>query len=114
MNSVAESPYDYLFTANTLHIMSWQSVENLFCWLPKILKPGGLLFTYGPFKFEGCFTSESNKSFDVYLKKNNPEQGIRDIEALEKLACKMDIGLLNRHDLPANNHLLVWRFNPAA
>ena len=57
--------YDAMFTANTLHIMSWTEVQQLFAALPPLMAPGGLLVVYGPFKHHGQFSTESNAQFDA-------------------------------------------------
>ena len=110
----ALSLYSHIYTANTLHIMSWESVMNFFQWIPKLLQTQGLLFIYGPFKFKGSFTTASNERFDGFLKQKAPHQGIRDFEAIEILAAKFGLVLHAKHDLPANNHLLVWMKQQAA
>ena len=104
-----ELSVDALYTANTLHIMGWSSVENFFAGLPKILGANGKLIVYGPFNYNGEFTSESNASFDVWLKDRNPVSGIRDFEAVNKLAEQAGLRLLEDSPMPANNRLLVWQ-----
>lgn len=101
--------YTYIYTANTLHIMSLDEVV-IFCQeVGELLKPSGFLFIYGPFKFDGNFTSDSNIDFDLYLKSNNPLSGIRDFERIETELRSKRISFEKRYDLPANNHLLVFR-----
>lgn len=97
-----------VFTANTLHIMSWAEVEVLFARLDRYLLPGALLCSYGPFNRDGHYTSESNERFDQWLKARDPLSGIRDLEALVDLAQRAGLALREDHALPANNHLLVW------
>lgn len=100
---------DGVFSANTLHIMAWQSVENFFAGLPRILKPGGLLVVYGPFNYNGQFTSESNARFQQWLVSVDPARGIRDFEAINSLAEGIGLRLLEDNAMPANNRLLVWQ-----
>lgn len=102
-------PHDHLFTANTLHIMSWPAVEAFFAQLPQLVNDGGYVFTYGPFKYGGEFTTDSNAAFDVWLKQRAPHQGIRDIEAIQALAEQAGLQLLDDVSMPANNQTLVWR-----
>ncbi|UTW44699.1 DUF938 domain-containing protein [bacterium SCSIO 12696] len=99
---------DGVFTANTLHIMSWQSVQNLFVHVGKVLSPGGRFCIYGPFNYNGQYTSDSNASFDVWLKETASHRAIRDFEAVEKLAKEQSMSLLDDYEMPANNRLLVW------
>jgi|TARA_R100000656_G_scaffold25525_7_gene22520 SAM-dependent methyltransferase len=100
---------DAVFTANTCHIMSWQSVISLFAGLEKLLQPGAHVVIYGPFNYGGEFTSDSNARFDQMLKQNAPYRGIRDFEAINGLADEAGLTLLDDHAMPANNRLLVWQ-----
>ena len=55
---------DGVFTANTLHIMSWQEVVAMYRGIGEVLAPRGLLCVYGPFRYAGEYTSDSNRAFD--------------------------------------------------
>ncbi|MFT5420357.1 MAG: cyclopropane fatty-acyl-phospholipid synthase-like methyltransferase [Candidatus Endobugula sp.] len=101
--------YDAVFTANTLHICSWQQVELFFQHATQSLKPNGYLIVYGPFKYAGEYTSESNARFDQFLKATHPGRGIRDIEKLTKLAIGNSLALVEDQAMPANNRLLVFK-----
>ena len=103
------TPVDAIFSANTAHIMTWDTVQSFFQQLPLLLVPGGVLVLYGPFNYHGKYTSESNQQFDAYLKQNNPLQGIRDFEAIDALAKQANLSLLEDNPMPANNRLLVWQ-----
>lgn len=98
-----------VFSANTTHIMHWHMVEALFAGIEKILQPGGQFLLYGPFNFNGSFSSDSNARFDVWLKARDPKSGIRDFEALDQLADNAGLHLDSRYVMPANNHILAWR-----
>ena len=100
--------YDALFSANTLHIMSVQEVEKCFTGIGQVLEPGGVLAIYGPFNYQGQFTSDSNARFDQWLKSRDPASGIRDFEAIDALARPQGLALLHDHAMPANNRTLVW------
>ena len=102
--------FDALFTANTLHIMSWADVRALFAALPAVLTPDAVLAVYGPFNYEGRFTSPSNASFDAWLKQHySPHSGIRDFAAVDELARSIGFALVEDRQMPANNRMLVWR-----
>lgn len=98
-----------LFTANTLHIMHWNEVECLFRQLNKYLVADAIMCIYGPFNYDGNYTSESNQRFDQWLKDRDPESGIRDVEAIAGLAEGIGLQLVDDHAMPANNRLLVWQ-----
>jgi len=100
---------DAVFSANTLHIMSWQAVEALFAGLPRILEPGGVVAIYGPFKYGGQCTTASNAAFDAMLRERDPESGLRDFEEVDALVAAVGLELQADHAMPANNQLLVWR-----
>lgn len=99
---------DAVFTANTLHIMSWQNVESLFRGFLSVLQPGGVVCIYGPFRYAGRYTSPSNEEFDQALKQREPASGIRDVSDLTALADTVGLHLDADHDLPAFNRLLVF------
>ncbi len=100
---------DAVFSANTLHIMSLTKVEIFFDRLNHVLNPNAFLCVYGPFNYQGCFTSESNARFDEWLKRQNPLSGIRDFEWVCQLAEAIGLELLSDHEMPANNRLLVFQ-----
>ncbi len=101
--------YDAVFSANAVHIMSEDDVECLFEGIGKVLEAEGLLVLYGPFNYQGNYTSESNARFDIWLKNNNPKSSIRDFEWLDSLANKAGMILQGDYEMPANNRILVWR-----
>jgi len=102
------SEIDAVFTANTLHIMSWKSVQVFFESLGEVMRPGAIFCSYGPFNVDGTYTSASNARFDIWLKEQNPLSAIRDLEALISLANKAGIKLLEDIAMPANNKTLIW------
>jgi hypothetical protein len=73
-----------------------------------MLPAGGVLVAYGPFRYAGNFTTESNASFDRSLRERDPASGIRDIEAVNRLAEAQGMMLMADHSMPANNRLLLW------
>lgn len=99
---------DGIFTANTLHIVSWSLVKNFFKEAGIHLVKDGVLTIYGPFNYQRKFTSESNAQFDIWLKNRDPESGIRDFEEICELAEQAELSLIEDYDMPANNRLLVF------
>ena len=99
---------DAIFTANTMHIVSWKLVQRFFEGTEKTLKKGGKLCIYGPFNYEGKFTCESNANFELWLKDRDENSGIRDFEAIEVLAKSAGLSLMTDHSMPANNRLLEF------
>jgi cyclopropane fatty-acyl-phospholipid synthase-like methyltransferase len=101
--------YDAVFSANTLHIMSWPEVQRFFEMLPGVTSPGALLTFYGPFNYDGRFSSASNAQFDAQLRQGDPQRGIRDFEAVHALATVAGFKLLEDRAMPANNRCISWR-----
>jgi SAM-dependent methyltransferase len=103
---------DGIFTANTLHIMSWAEVQALYQGVGTVLAPGGVLCVYGAFRYGGEYTSDSNREFDQSLQARDPKSGLRDIEAVTALAAQYGLSLRADHDLPAFNRLLLFAKEP--
>ena len=103
---------DTVFNANTVHIITWPEVERLFAGIARVLNPSGILCLYGPFKYKGEFTSESNARFDALLKSRNRNSGIRDFETINRLAETHDLLLVKDVAMPNYNQTLVWQRAP--
>lgn len=99
--------YDAVFSANTLHIMAWPQVEQTFALLAKLSSCHDLCI-YGPFNYNGAFTSDSNARFNNWLQQRDPNSAIRDFEAVDALAQNAGFLLHKDHPMPANNRLLHW------
>jgi SAM-dependent methyltransferase len=104
-----EGPFDCLFTANTFHIMSQQAVTRCIEQGAAILSPGGHFIVYGPFRYQGRFTSDSNAAFDAHLRERDPASGIRDQEWVCEIMAGQGLMLAADHDMPANNRTLVFQ-----
>ena len=101
-------PVDAVFNANTVHIISWPEAERLFAHIARVIAPGGCVCFYGPYNYGGNFTSESNARFDAWLKSRDPNSGVRDFEAVNRLAASHGLELLHDIAMPSNNRILVW------
>ena len=93
---------------NMIHISPWSSTSALFKLGHTIIKPGGLLITYGPYRVNGQMVA-SNIDFDLSLKSRNVEWGIRDIEDVEKIGQNYGFILEQTIEMPANNLTLLFR-----
>ena len=100
---------DGIFSANCVHIVSWDHVEQMFRGIGKVLVNGAVICLYGPYKYDGSFTTESNARFDEWLKSRDPMSGLRDFEAVDRLAQMQGFSLERDVAMPANNQLLIWR-----
>ncbi len=102
-------PVPAVFSANTAHIMAWPVVQAFLQGVGRVLAPGGLFLLYGPFNYEGGYTSESNARFDEWLAQRDPESAIRHFEDVERESRTAGLSLVEDVAMPANNRLLVWR-----
>ncbi|XP_052895515.1 methyltransferase-like 26 [Anopheles moucheti] len=101
--------FDCILNFNMLHGTSIACAKGLFHNASKLLKRGGLLIIYGPHAVDGILTPESNVRFDVLIRRENPEWGIRDTRDLCKMAIEKGLSLQELIDMPANNKCLIWK-----
>ena len=101
--------FDAVFTANTCHIMCWEEVVAMFKGVKNTLGTNGLFVIYGPFNYQGHYTSESNKNFDAVLRSRDPASGIRNFEEVLLLANKNNLDFIDDITMPANNRLLFFK-----
>ena len=99
---------DYVYTANTTHIISSPQVENMMKYIGDCLKKGGLFVQYGPFNYNGAYTSESNARFDLWLKQRDAGSCIKHFETIQQLADENGMRLYRDVEMPANNRILIW------
>jgi SAM-dependent methyltransferase len=100
---------DAVVCINMIHIAPWAAARALVTGAARVLRPGGALCTYGPYRFDGAFTAPSNAAFDASLRARNPAWGVRDVRDLEAAAAAVGLALAETVALPANNHVLVFR-----
>ena len=96
---------------NMLHITSFECTEALFEGAKKHLKTKHFLIIYGPFKREGQHTTTSNMRFDLSLKAQNPDWGIRDLEEVNDISTKNGFKKNNTIQMPANNLIVIFKKN---
>lgn len=93
---------------NVIHISPWRVAENLMRGAGRLLRDGGTLFTYGPYRRDGQHTAPSNAAFDASLRARNPEWGVRDIADVTALARDNGLTCVNIAEMPANNLVLAF------
>jgi cyclopropane fatty-acyl-phospholipid synthase-like methyltransferase len=101
-------PFDYVFSANTLHEMSWKENKTLFKLLGKRLRVKARVFFYGPFNYQQAFSSPTQQMFDEWLKAQNPKSGIRNFEDVSQGMEKSGFFLLQDKALADDQHLLIF------
>ena len=100
---------DYIFCANMIHIAPREAMLGLVAGAGRILRSGGRLVTYGPYKIGGAHTAPSNEAFDESLRGRDPRWGVRDLEDLLALAGEAGLALEETVQMPANNLSVVLR-----
>jgi SAM-dependent methyltransferase len=100
---------DVVVCANMIHIAPFRVCEGLFEGAKTVLSRGGTLYLYGPFKRGGAHTAESNARFDEGLRAQNPEWGVRDLEAVVGVAERNDFSHAQTVSMPANNLSVVFQ-----
>jgi len=101
-------PLTAMLCANVLHISPWIVSQNLFAGAGRFLREGGRLFVYGPFKRGGAHTAPSNERFDLTLRAENPDWGVRDLDELNALARDAGLTPAEILPMPANNLVLAF------
>ena len=105
---IPNNQFDVVFSANVLHIISWELCLELFRQLGNALPKDALVIFYGPFLYNQQYTSPSNASFDQDLRERDPRSGIRNLEDVE-LELRHH-GFTKKADIkmPANNQLIQF------
>lgn len=100
---------DAVVCINMVHISPWCATEGLFANSSRILAPEAPLILYGPYLESDVETAPSNLAFDQSLKDRNPDWGLRETESMDRLAERTGFTRSARHEMPANNLVLVYR-----
>jgi SAM-dependent methyltransferase len=105
---------DVVMCNNMIHISPWTASEGLMAGAERTLPAGGILYLYGPYKVGGRHTAPSNQEFDIYLRAQNAQWGIRDLDDVTVLAGRHNFALLETVEMPANNLSIIFRREAAA
>lgn len=106
-----EAPYDALVCINMIHISPWEATLGLMAGAARLLRAGGVLYTYGAYKSGGAHTAPSNETFDAWLKQRDARFGVRGVEDVERAAQARGLRLHEIVEMPANNLSLVFLRN---
>lgn len=100
--------FDAVYCANMIHIAPWPSCAALMRGAARHLALDGVLVTYGPYFEEGVEPAAGNIFFDTSLRERDPQWGIRRVADVAAQANKVGLRLRAKHELPANNLLLMF------
>ncbi|MFC5498904.1 DUF938 domain-containing protein [Caenimonas terrae] len=103
-----DGPFDAVYCANMLHISPWPTCAALMRGAARHLALDGVLITYGPYLEDGVPTAPGNLAFDASLRERDPRWGIRRLADVAAQANQVGLRLQARHQMPANNLLLVF------
>lgn len=104
-----QHPITALVNINMIHIAPWAACLGLLAGAGRILPLGGILYLYGPYRQNGQHTALSNVAFDASLQAQNPEWGVRDLDAVVAAAKVRGLALVETIAMPANNLSVVFR-----
>ncbi len=100
--------FDGIFTANTIHFISWSAVSCMLTGVSRLLGNRGIFCVYGPFNINGEYTSEGNLKLDHWLKSRDPESGIKDLQVVADHAADLGLVFEETVAMPANNLMLKF------
>jgi SAM-dependent methyltransferase len=100
---------DAVLCINMIHIAPWEATAALIRGAVRVLSRGGILFLYGPFKRHGHRTAPSNAEFDASLRAQDARWGVRDLEAVAKIASAVGFAAPVVEAMPANNLSVIFR-----
>lgn len=103
-----EGPFDAIVAINMIHIAPWEATLGLVAGASRLLRAGGVLYTYGPYMRDGRHTAPSNEAFDASLKARDPSWGVRDVADIEREARRQGLRLREIVEMPANNLSLLF------
>ncbi len=100
---------DAVLCINMIHIAPWEATAALMRGAARVLPRDGVLFLYGPFKQGGQHTTPSNAEFDSSLRAQDARWGVRDLEAVAKIASAAGFAAPVVEAMPANNLSVIFR-----
>ena len=100
---------DAVLCINMIHIAPWEATAALMRGAARVLSRDRNLFFYGPFKQGGQHTAPSNVEFDSSLRAQHARWGVRDLEAVAKIASAAGFAAPVVEAMPANNLSVIFR-----
>jgi hypothetical protein len=97
-----------IVSINMVHIAPWAATKGLLWGSECLLPKGGILYLYGPYQRGGKHTAPSNEAFDQMLQSQNPDWGVRALEAVIDLAAQHQLCWREIIPMPANNFSVIF------
>ena len=99
--------YDAVLCINMIHISPWAATDALCRGAARHLRTEGKLVLYGPYLENGT-AAQSNLDFDASLKRRNAAWGLRDLDAVTRVAAGHGLQRQQVVRMPANNLTVVF------
>lgn len=103
-----EEQFDVFSAFNVIHIAPHRVTEDIFRMANKHGTPQCRIFFYGPFRIDGKHTSDSNASFELWLKEKSKDFCIKDINDVNQVAKKHGFEVSQKHQMPASNFMMEF------
>lgn len=101
-----------IFCINIFQVAPISIAQGMMQCADELLAEGGFLLIYGPFKFNGSCSTESNAQFDQTLRSCGvSEWGLKDVADLTQAAQSFGLGLKETISMPSNNFCLIYGAN---
>jgi SAM-dependent methyltransferase len=97
-----------VISCNVIHIAPSAVATGIVHGAARVLKPGGALILYGPFREDGRHTGEGNAGFDASLRAENADWGVRDLGEVAALAGAAGLGPALVTRMPSNNLVVAF------
>jgi len=108
-NIAPPGPVTAIVCINMVHISPWEASIGLMKGAARILPKEGVLYLYGPYKVDNQHTAPTNEQFDITLRNQNPEWGIRNLNDLQSLAVEHGLRFIKTIAMPANNMSVIFK-----
>ena len=105
---IGTNSLDLITNINMIHISPWSATQGLMQISSELLRPGGILYCYGPYKVNGEAV-ESNLRFDESLQSRDASWGVRNLEEVIKEAERRGLRHVQTVEMPANNLSVIYQ-----
>ncbi len=99
---------ELVMAINVIHIAPFEATDKLFEHAAQLLSVGSPILLYGPYRYRDRSLEPSNERFDAFLKKRDPESGLRLFEDVDAIASNHGFKHVQTRRLPANNDAHWW------
>lgn len=103
------APVQAVVAINMIHIAPWAATIGLMDGAGRVLREGGLLVLYGPFREPGVDLAPGNAAFDADLHARDPSWGLRDLDEVTQAAYLQGLRRKACVRMPANNLTVLFQ-----